>query len=58
MNGCQPLPQGLPPRHDESRPGRESTGRWKLQQFYPFRCTSSISMKAIAYSKAMAAPAA
>ena len=58
MNGCQPLPQGLPPRHDESRSGRESTERWMVYQFYPFRCTSSIIMKAIAYSKAMAAPAA
>ncbi len=23
MNGYQPLPQGLPPRDDESHPGRE-----------------------------------
>jgi hypothetical protein len=58
MNGWQPLPNGLPKRHGESRPGGESAGRWMLQQFYPFRCTSSISMKAIAYSKAMPAPAA
>jgi hypothetical protein len=58
MNGCQPLPQGLPPRHDESRPEGESAGRLMLQQFYPFRCTSSISMKAMAYRRPMTAPAA
>jgi len=57
MNGCQPLRTAF--RHGmASRVPGESTGRWMLQQFYPFRCTSSIIMKAIAYSKAMAAPAA
>lgn len=47
MNGANRSRKAF--RHEmASRIPGESTGRCMLQQFYPFRCTSSISMKAMA----------